>query len=133
MTTQRVLDRLIADGHLDETGVTRTPRPVHCRACRLGVIAAITDAGFTVACWPTPTTALGELHAAAAGLPTYSWHPGDGLYRRDDFRIAAGTTGRVRVLVTHRCGDPPPPANPAWAVRERARQAHEDPTAPPPY
>ena len=131
MTTtqrERVQAHLIATGVMDEQGVTRRPRPAHCARCRHAVIAAITDAGFTVTCWPVPTTAHGELTALLAGLPTYSWHPDDGLYHRDDFRIAGNNTHRVRVLVTHRCTDAPPEPNPTWDSRNRPQAVH-GPTA----
>lgn len=135
MTTtqrERVTAHLIADGHLDESGIGRKPRPATCRACRLAVTAAITDLGITVACWPTPTTAYGELLAVMAGLPTWSEHPDDGLYHRGPVRIAGNNTHRVRVLVTHRCGDPPPEAHPAWRAEVRL-QPFQVPGSPPPY
>lgn len=102
---------LIANGHMDEQAVTHTPKARHCRHCGLAVTAAITDAGFTAACWPTPTTPLGELQALTAGLRTYTALPND-LLHRDDFRIRGRNANQARVLVQHRCGDTPPPPNP---------------------
>lgn len=119
--TQRVTDHLIATGTMTEQHVTRRPRLRHCGHCGLVVLAAISDAGFTIAVWPWPTTAYGELDALMRALPTYTHHSDDGLYRRDDFRIRGNNTDRVQVHVTHRCGDPPPPLNPAHAVVARER------------
>lgn len=119
----RATAHLIATGAMDEQHATRRPRPRHCARCGLAVIAAITDAGYTVACWPTPTTAWGELDAKLRGLPTYTHRPDDGLYYRDDFRIAGNNTDRVQVLVAHVCGDPTPEANPAHQRTVTRREA----------
>lgn len=109
-TTQRVRAHLLAEGHTDEQGATRTPRPGHCRHCRLALTITISDAGFTIGCWPTPTTPLGELHALVAGRRTFTRHE-DRLLYRDDFRITGRSADVVPVLVEHRCGDRPPPVN----------------------
>lgn len=129
MTTNRahVQAALIADGHMDEDRVTRRPRPGHCLHCRLAVTAAITDAGFTARCWPTPTTPLGELIALTNGIPTYTALTDELLYR-DDFRIRGHNADQVRVLVAHRCGDTPPPPNP---IHQVATARRERPAAPP--
>lgn len=128
MNTTRVQAALIAAGHMDEDRVTRRPRPAHCRTCRHAITAAITDSGFTARCWPTPTTTLGELQALLAGLATYTALPDELLYR-DDFRIRTNDANRARVLVEHRCGDPPPPTNPIHAIPKQMRSftANEEP------
>lgn len=120
---------LVAGGHMDESGATRRPRPAHCRACRLAITAAISDAGFTVKAWPVPTTALGELQALMAGLRTYTALPDELLYR-DASRIRGNDADARRVLVEHRCGDPPPPGNPIHAVKRIREYA---PNEPPPF
>ena len=113
---QRAAAALTRDGHMDEDRVTRRPRPGHCRHCHLAITAAITDAGFTAACWPTPTTPHGELTALLAGLRTYTANP-DTLLHRDDYRIRTRNANQARVLVQHRCGDTPPPPNPIHDVQ----------------
>lgn len=127
-TTQRATAALIRDSHMDEDRATRRPRPGHCRHCHLAITAAITDAGFTATCWPTPTTPHGELQALMTGLRTFTALEAD-LLHRDDFRIRGRNANQVRVLVQHRCGDTPPPANPIHA-QARARTCFD---GPPPF
>lgn len=112
---------LIAKSVITETGLTRKARTRHCR-CGLAVIACIDDLGLDAIAWPTPTTTLGELVAALAGLRT--WHhaaSSEALIARGPHTIRAKPADTVRVLVQHRCGDPPP---------ERADTATSAPAAP---
>lgn len=127
MNTTHVQAHLIAAGLMDEDRVTRRPRPGTCRHCRHAVTAAITDSGFTILCWPTPTTTLGELVALTNGLTTYTQLDDELLYR-DDFRIRGHNADHTRVLVRHQCGDTPPPPNP---LHQAARARRDLPAAPP--
>jgi hypothetical protein len=115
-TPDLVQARLYRECLIDEYGASRRPRPGHCATCRLAVTVAITDSGFTVKAWPTPTTVLGELQALVAGLRTFTALPDALLYRAEDV-IRSNDADRRRVLVEHRCGDPPPPMNPVHLVK----------------
>ena len=103
--------KLQRDRAMDEQGVTRSIRARHCGRCRLVVLAAIDDLGFTVACWPTPTTHRGELQALLAGRRTF-YRFGTELESRNSWNIAGKSPDIYDVLVEHHCADSPPEKNP---------------------
>lgn len=120
---------LLARRAMDHQGVTRKPKPRHCRRCGMAVIAAIDDHGLTTSVSPTPTTAKGELDARLAGLRTFTLWGGEMLYR-SYWEIKGLHPDRYDVHVIHECGTPPPEINPK-RIKPPIRK--EDDNAPPPF
>lgn len=101
---------LIAEGHVTEKGLTRTPQQRTCRDCGQRLLAGIDRSGFDAWTWAWPTTTTGELAAVLRGVPTWHLSAHGGLIYRSSHTIAAKPASDVAVHVGHRCGDPPPPA-----------------------
>ena len=82
-----------------------TDRRVH--GCGVEILAGRTTLGFDIEVEVAPLDADGELAAALAGIPSYTWYLGaDVLASRSPFQIAtapAGTRPRVTVHAAHRC------------------------------
>lgn len=117
-------DHLIADGTMTEQGVTRTPKPRHCRHCGRAVIAAITVDGFEVAVEPFPTTIAGELHTLMAGGQTYALLP-DAMILRSWWRIKGADANSETVHAKHECGKAPPEIHPAYKAKNAANEWRE--------
>lgn len=114
MSADTWLQQLLVDeGHVTETGLTRTPRHRPCRRCGQRTLAAIDDCGFDAITWGWPTTSVGELLAVIAGR--HRWHVGfaGGLILRGPQTTKAKPPGVVDVHVEHHCADPPPPPAPS--------------------
>lgn len=131
MTTPwRVIqEHLINDGVMTEQGVTRTPKPRHCRDCGAAVIAAITDLGLEVAVHPTPTTPGGELGALMAGSATYALLDHGEMVHRDQYRIAKRNADQECTYIQHVCGMPQPERNTHF-IKEK-HEIDSDNAAPP--
>ena len=119
---QRVRDQLINDGAMTEQGVTRTPKPRHCRDCGRAVIAAIDANGFEVAVEPTPTTPAGELGVLLAGGRTYALIYG-AMHYRTARRIEYQDANNETVHAMHECGKAPPETHPAYLAKKERGNA----------
>lgn len=120
---------LIAEGHITETGLTRTPRFRHCqRGCGLLLLGAINDFGTDTWLDPYPVTVPAELAALMAGRRTYAVIERE-LVQRDAWRISHRDADREPAWVEHRCGSPPFPIN--YRHVKKARKA--DYSGPPPF
>lgn len=129
MTTPTWLQRhLIAEGHVTETGLTRTPTERPCPTCGQRTLAGIDRNGFDARTWAWPTTGPGELAAILRGRQTWHVSVYGGLVPRSHHTIAAHPAGQARVHVEHRCDDPAPPAAPR--PPKSAASSHD---GPPPF
>lgn len=107
---RRLLDHLIRQGHLTESGLTRRARIRTCD-CRQPVLVGLDDdvCALDAITDPVPLTPLGEALARIEGRWTWSLRrSGHGfvLDRRDPLEILgrpAGTQTRTDVLRQHRC------------------------------
>lgn len=108
MTTARkplprhVQAALIDTGVMDEERVTAKPSRRTCQRCGSRIVAALVD-GTRADCDPTPLTALGELQALVAGVPTYT-DGGTWMAWRSVNAIPYRPPNKWRVLPAHECG-----------------------------
>lgn len=111
MTMPRWLaDRLVEDGVLSESGLSRTARIRAHPPCRIPTMAGIDSDGLDAWCELAPLSAAGEAGALLAGRRTHRLHA-DRLVRRDQWSIAgrpAGSDASEPVFAEHRCRQPIP-------------------------
>lgn len=93
---------------------TRRARITHCPRCRAVTLRGLDadTAALAATVDPTPIDQLEEARQLLAGRHTYDLNRGDNrleLDHRTSTRIASPKRGTV--LVEHRCGAPPTPAN----------------------